>query len=128
VIINKISEFIKRGLKKGEEHTLFKVLLIIFVALFSFGLGAFSEKEKSAFPVKILGHKEGIYSKNIEYTAQTLPLENGGSVLGSKNGTKYHLPWCAGASRIKEENKIWFSSPEEAERAGYEPAANCPGI
>ncbi|MBI4086620.1 hypothetical protein HY416_01410 [Candidatus Kaiserbacteria bacterium] len=48
--------------------------------------------------------------------------------VGSKNGSKYHLPWCSGAARIAEENKIWFSSKEEAEAAGYTPAANCKGI
>lgn len=48
--------------------------------------------------------------------------------VASKNGTKYHLPTCPGAKRIKEENKIWFDSKTEAEQAGYEPAKNCQGI
>lgn len=48
--------------------------------------------------------------------------------VASKNGTKYHLPTCSGAKRIKEENKIWFDSKTEAEQAGYEPAKNCKGI
>ncbi len=48
--------------------------------------------------------------------------------VGSKNSNVYHLPDCPGAKRIKEENKRCFSSKEEAEKAGYRPAANCPGI
>ena len=48
--------------------------------------------------------------------------------VGSKNGTKYHLPTCSGAKNIKEENKVWFASKEEAEGAGYSPASNCKGI
>lgn len=48
--------------------------------------------------------------------------------VASKKGKKYHLPWCSGAARIAEENKIWFSSKKEAEAAGYTPAANCKGI
>jgi hypothetical protein len=51
-----------------------------------------------------------------------------GAYVASKNGTKYHLPWCGGAQSIKEENKVWFSSKEEAEAQGYSPAANCKGI
>jgi len=51
-----------------------------------------------------------------------------GAYVGSKNGTKYHLPWCSGAQRIKEENKVWFTDKESAEKAGYTPAGNCPGI
>lgn len=48
--------------------------------------------------------------------------------VASKTGTKYHLPTCAGAKQIKEENKVWFSTKEEAEAAGYTPATNCKGI
>lgn len=55
-------------------------------------------------------------------------VKNTGLYVASKNGTKYHLPTCSGAKRIKEENKIWFDSKQEAEKAGYEPAKNCKGI
>ena len=49
-------------------------------------------------------------------------------VVASKNGTKYHLPWCPGAKQIKDENKITFISAEEARVQGYTPAANCPEL
>lgn len=39
--------------------------------------------------------------------------------VGSKNSNKYHAPQCAAAKRIKPENKVCFSSKEEAERRGY---------
>ncbi len=48
-----------------------------------------------------------------------------GSVVGSKNGSKYHLPRCPGAGAIKEENKIWFESESVAQAAGYTRAGNC---
>jgi methylphosphotriester-DNA--protein-cysteine methyltransferase len=51
-----------------------------------------------------------------------------GSYVASKNGTKYHYPWCSGAKRIKDENKVWFDTVEQARAAGYTPAANCPGL
>lgn len=51
-----------------------------------------------------------------------------GSYVASKTGTKYYLPWCGTAKRIKEENKVWFASKAEAEAAGYAPASNCKGI
>jgi methylphosphotriester-DNA--protein-cysteine methyltransferase len=38
------------------------------------------------------------------------------------------LPDCPGAKQISEQNKIWFASIEEAEKAGYKPAGNCPGL
>lgn len=51
-----------------------------------------------------------------------------GSFVASKNGTKFYLPSCSGAARIKEANKVWFSSRQDAEAAGYTPAGSCPGL
>lgn len=56
--------------------------------------------------------------------AQSYP----GAYVASKNGTRYYLPWCSGVKRIKEENKVWFNTREEAVARGLLPAANCPGI
>jgi hypothetical protein len=53
---------------------------------------------------------------------------SGGQYVASKTGTKYYLPWCGTAKRIKDDNKVWFASKAEAEAAGYEPAKNCKGI
>jgi len=49
-------------------------------------------------------------------------------VVGSKSGTKYHLPDCPGAKRIKPANLITFESIEAAKAAGYSPASNCKGL
>lgn len=48
--------------------------------------------------------------------------------VASKNGSTYYLPWCSGVARIKDENKIWFATKEDAEARGLRPAANCKGI
>lgn len=41
--------------------------------------------------------------------------------VGSRNSDLYHLPTCASAKRIKPENVVCFTSPEDAERRGYGP-------
>ncbi len=48
-------------------------------------------------------------------------------VVASKaSGSKiYHHPWCSGAKRIKETNKLWFDNEEAAIQSGYTLAANC---
>jgi hypothetical protein len=51
-----------------------------------------------------------------------------GEYGASINGTKYYLVTCSGFNRIKEENKTYFNSKEDAESAGYSPATNCPGL
>jgi len=45
--------------------------------------------------------------------------------VASKNSNKYHLPTCQWANKIKPENRICFSSKEEAESRGYQPAKCC---
>ena len=48
-----------------------------------------------------------------------------GEVVASKNGTKYYFSSCAGASRISDANKVWFTTASAAMEAGYTLAANC---
>ena len=107
---------------KLYEKDLILVAVIILVALISFGLGRLSKIGESRVPI------------TIENLNKVEPLSVQGSTLNnknfvaSKNGTKYHYPWCSGAQTIKEENKVWFSTAEEAQKAGYEPASNCKGL
>ena len=48
-------------------------------------------------------------------------------VVASKASSSklYHHPWCSGAQRIKETNKLWFPTEADAIAAGYTLAANC---
>ena len=48
-----------------------------------------------------------------------------GPFVGSKNSDVYHYPDCSSAKQIKEANKIWFNSVEEAKAAGYRPCKKC---
>jgi len=108
-----------------ENKDIFIALLIIFIATASFGLGRLS---------KIDENKKSLQMENfVENTAligDFSPENNNikGNYVASKTGSKYHLPWCSGAQTIKEENKIWFETKEEAESRGYSPAKNCKGL
>jgi len=42
--------------------------------------------------------------------------------VASKNSNLYHHKDCPSVSRIKEENKVWFATPEAAEQAGLSPS------
>jgi len=44
-----------------------------------------------------------------------------GMFVASKNSKIYHSPDCQYAKRIKEENKIFFKSAEEAREKGFSP-------
>ncbi len=132
-----------KGLLRNQEILL--ALLIVVVSLVSFALGRLSVgtvraptsqdatvsvvKEGSAPSVEKDTQKvENIVEKEKNPEKSNGPVTPEGGYVASKNGTKYHLPWCSGAKHIKEENKVNFKTKEEAEKAGYTPASNCKGI
>jgi hypothetical protein len=45
--------------------------------------------------------------------------------VASYGGAVYYHKSCKGVSRIKEENRIWFSAAAVAEMSGYTQAKNC---
>ncbi len=95
---------------------------IVLLGTLIFGLWRYNEIEAAKTPVLIHSAPTNEAGEAKEATPTT------GTLVGSKNGTKYHYPWCGGAKRIKEENKVWFASAAVARAAGYTPAANCPGL
>ncbi|MFH1354284.1 MAG: hypothetical protein ABIH36_03260 [bacterium] len=60
--------------------------------------------------------------KTLGVNEETPRVEEAGAFVGSVNSNLYHHKDCSSASRIKEENKIWFATTEEAEAAGYSPS------
>ncbi len=132
-ILEKIKE-----LPREFWNDVFTVSVIILVSLGSFGLGRLSVLYESPreheTPLEVvestpdaLSHAPGaVQGVSVEKEAEA-PASSG-AYVASKEGTKYHLPWCSGAQRIKEENKIFFATKTDAEAAGYTPAANCKGI
>lgn len=114
-----------------EKPDFFIGSLIVLVAFASFGLGRLSKIQIARVPIKIeqtaaVGQAIGGV-KNIK-PAVAKETQSAGMYVASKNGTKYHFPWCSGAKSISEVNKIWFNSVEEARAAGYVPASNCKGL
>jgi hypothetical protein len=134
----------EKGLKIKDD--LYIILIIILVGLASFGLGKISGYEKDKTPISILKTKEYMLSTVLEGTSDIddtkiddTPIatkntnsnsstQAKGLVVASKSGTKYYYPWCSGVSRIREENKVWFNTIEEARATGLTPASNCTGL
>lgn len=139
--IREIGQKIKGVATFIEKTEIYLVLLMILVALGSFFLGRLSVFDERVVPVtieslptenpRVLGASTEVVDPKIESTPKTETSERAvsqGTYVGSKNGTKFHLPWCSGALRIAEANKVWFQTKEEAVAKGYTPAANCKGI
>lgn len=121
------------------EGKCFVAAVLVLVAVIGFALGRISGLQEKREPVRVISAsassdllsppyiKEGTGQETAEVKGASTQT-NSGSVVASKNGTKYHYPWCAGAGQISEKNKIYFDSTEAARAAGYTPAANCKGL
>jgi hypothetical protein len=103
------------GLERSLATDLFVALLFLTTGLICFGLGRISVLEIDSAGVSFQPQAEA---------ALVVPA----TVIASKTGTKYHLPWCSGAISIKEGNKLVFENAAAARKAGYAPASNCKGI
>ena len=139
---NKIKGSIQ-AMPQDLKYNLFIAFLIVLIGTASFGLGRLSVSNRTQNQgIKVLlpeGQQANIFQgfeqKDIQITSQNQDVpgnvyvpDQGGEVVASKSGTKYHFPWCAGAKQISEKNLITFTSTEEARKAGYTPAANCKGL
>jgi len=49
-----------------------------------------------------------------------------GKIIGNKDSQIYHLPNCAGYTKVSEKNRVYFDSEADAAKAGYRKAKNCP--
>ena len=130
---------------ESNQKDLFLAATIVLVSIISFGLGKLSaiwpEKQLINITTNYQQHYKAEPSgfrpttnNNDETRKNTDPPPDNstpiakGKYVASKNSTFYHYPWCPGAQKIKEENKIWFQTKEEAENSGYKPAGNCDGL
>ena len=113
-----------------SDDLFFYSVVITCIAAASFGLGRLSVSENTAQ----IQNKDIILSQiptptTSELETDPLKVEAlSGGYVASKNGSKYHALWCPGAKQIKEENKIYFATKDEAVAPGYTPASNCKGM
>lgn len=128
------------------SHHTFTAVALILVASISFAIGKLVPSGPGS-SVTIGGNEEIVAPKSpraVEETGITANvsevLQKGntttvdtapqvevksGPIVASKNGTKYYSLTCSGAKRIKEENKVFFASEEDAKRAGLSPSSTC---
>lgn len=121
--------------RKEPGGSLYIGLILILVAVTSFGLGRLSRQGGGQAGLRVL-YPEGMAEMRLDgaagaaasFETRTGAATTSGQIVASKSGTKYHFTWCSGAKSIKEENRIYFASTQEARAAGYEPASNCKGL
>ena len=133
-MIPKLVKFGKLARRGGGE--LYLAAVIVLVAVISFGLGRLSKIREEKTPITIENVKENeetseskpLSTSNVDKTNSSAPSSSSKIFVASRNGKKYYYAWCESANVIKEQNRIWFATQAEAEKAGYQPAANCKGL
>ena len=112
------------GSEQGKD--IFTVIIVILVGLGSFGLGRLSKNSqnpgiKIEYPNELQNQPANVIS--------TQKIENTDSAdktfFASNRGTKYYSVGCSAGKTIKQENRIYFNTREEAEKAGYELSSSC---
>ena len=130
-----IKEFIAK-----YESRIILILGFILVAALSFEAGMIKGREIKEKPLVIenspMIQATGDKASNDTAGAQNLTQDSQNVLAGtntpsnceyagSKNSNKYHLPSCRWAKQIKPENRVCFSSVDEAKSRGYLADKNC---
>jgi hypothetical protein len=136
----KIHYRVKLFIESDKGKDILTVIVVVLVGLGSFELGRLS-KEDTSGGVKILPAVAGEYTgqdaeTSTNQTANVIsavsdtssPTSTNSSTktfFASKKGKKYYTTSCSAGKTIKQENRIYFTTGEEAEQAGYALSTSC---
>ena len=115
--MEKIKQFIAS--EKGKDVLI--ILIVILVGLGSFELGRLSTRSTRAGGLKIEYPAVSVDA----VTSKSSGTETGKTFFASNRGSKYYSIGCSGGKSIKQENRVYFASSGEAEKAGYELSSVC---
>ncbi len=128
--MEKIKLFIKYCAESDTGKDILVSIIVILVGTGSFGLGRLSKNsfnpgikiEYENQPASaVIGATGEIPSNSSIYTSP----QNGKNFFASNRGRKYYSVGCPGGETIKQENRIYFVTAEEAKQAGYELSSSC---
>ncbi|OGJ01712.1 hypothetical protein A3I95_00335 [Candidatus Nomurabacteria bacterium RIFCSPLOWO2_02_FULL_44_12] len=130
--MQKIKPKITNWIESETGKDILVILIVILVGLGSFELGRLSKGVNSG-GLKV-EYPEGEQAQNqaasgisaFEYAkTQVVPNNAQKAFFASSRGSKYYPVGCAGGKSIKQENRVYFSTKTDAERAGYELSSSC---
>ena len=129
--MEKIKQFIES--EKGKD--ILTVAIVILVGLGSFGLGRLSKQSSSpGIKIEYTGEESNVIasevvnpynSPNISNIPPKTQKVSSGNYFASNRGQKYYPVGCSAGKTIKQENRIYFSTSTQAEKAGYTLSSSC---
>ena len=132
--MEKIKSFIQT--EKGKD--IMVMIIVILVGLCSFELGRLSKDTKNegiqveypneevkqeANAISALSNSNILQNDKMSQTVNTNTSSK--NFFASSRGSKYYSVGCSAGKSIKQENRIYFETKEEAERAGYALSSSC---
>ncbi len=144
--IPKTLEKIKSLAQNRRNKDLLSILTIIIISFGSFFLGRNSATNNTTSQVSIIGAggvispdnsgkyaKAGAYNQNDvgdnttgdSNTSADTSIYAKGNYLASSRGKKYYPVDCPASQNIKESNRIYFKTANEAETKGYTLSTSC---
>jgi hypothetical protein len=125
--MEKIKHIITNSLESEKGKDILTVIIIILVGLGSFELGRLSKESDSG------GIKIGYPSQDTQQVANVVSISpeiqnsnfNGKIFFASSKGSKYYTISCSAGKTIKQENRVYFTTGEEAQLAGYTLSSSC---
>lgn len=133
--MEKIKSTITNWIKSEKGKDVMIVGIIILVGLASFELGRLS-KENSSSGIKIeYPSQNDTQEANVIYSVESSNLTKniktatnnsaGKTFFASSKGNKYYTISCSAGKTIKQENRVYFATGEEAQKAGYTLSSSC---
>jgi len=138
-----MQEKIKSFTASEEGKLMYIVIVILCVAIGSYSLGRLSMKNtENPVLVRFEGKQIPLANElepisDSESTTQVHSVANTSAnalvgkdvgihpYVASKRGKKYYPISCSAASTLKQENKIYFDTEEEAQAKGYSLSQSC---
>ncbi len=131
-------EKIKHFIEGDQGKDILVIIIIILVGLGSFELGRLSKNssnpgikveysDQEANTTAPMGQNEANLAQNsnsVQFT-QKSQSSSGGGFFASSKGSKYYTLSCSAGKNIKQENRIYFETSTEAEKAGYVLSSSC---
>lgn len=123
--IHDLNQKIKSLLSTDDFKDIVILLTIVIVGVGSFFLGRLSIIKHSNETVNSTTNHEDKISLGTTIKALPESIVPNHAFVASRNGTKYYPKGCSGINRIKEENRIYFETEEEAQGAGRTRTTTC---
>ncbi|MBI3888727.1 hypothetical protein HY311_02955 [Candidatus Nomurabacteria bacterium] len=129
--MEKIKLFVGETLQSDKGKDILTIIIVILVGLGSFELGRLSKESdpegiKIEYPGQNAGQAANVISAISDVQRPTSDTSSSTKTFfASSKGKKYYTTSCSAGKTIKQENRIYFTTGEEAEQAGYTLSSAC---